>query len=86
MANKGISKNFGRDTDAPVSINFCNQPGAPSSSAYEPPANAPTSRSFAPTPGNPAISKNFDAADAAARAAQRTQGGQTHSVMRRGWR
>lgn len=86
MANNGISKNFGRDTDAPVSINMTQYPGAPSSSMYDPPANAPTSRSFAATPANPAISKNFDAADAAARAAQRTQGGQTHSVLRRGWR
>lgn len=84
MSNS-ISKNFWPGNDR-LSINFQDHAGAPSISMYEPPENAPTSRSMARAPGNPPLSKNFVESDKAARAADRTQGGQTHSVMRRGWK
>ena len=79
-----VSKNFNNQPGAANSINFNFGGGSPSIMQYSPPANTPNSCSFAPA-GPEKISKNFIASDAAARAASRKPGGQTHSVMRRGW-
>ncbi len=80
-----ISKNFqNQPPSAPISTAMVQGGGSPSPMQYEPDSNLAVSKNFS-QPGNAPVSKNFSEANKAARAAQKTQGGQTHGVFRRGW-
>lgn len=84
-ANAGLSKNLAYQPPGGISPMMWIGPGGQSPSMYEPAPNPPISKSAFIAPKTNAISKNFVEADKAARSANRQQGGQTHSVLRKGW-
>lgn len=79
-----VSKNFAFKAPGGISP-MMNIGGGTVSPAMYQPANAPLSKNAYVPSANAPVSKNFIEADRAAKAANKAQSSQTHSVMRKAW-